>query len=71
MNRTIESGSRDEEWNVSGTDPQIAANWADLEGSSGKWDVSTNTDWHSVLDRLAQDFQNRPIVIQIVAGAFG
>jgi hypothetical protein len=63
-------GSRDDNWNVLGNNGQIAANWADLEGASGQWQVSTSSDWNNLLNQLQQVLQAaQPVmnVIQIVS----
>jgi hypothetical protein len=66
MSGTIDKGSRDDNWNVSGIGSQIAANWADLEGASSYWDVNTNASLSSVVNGLVQDLEGIPTAIQII-----
>lgn len=66
MNGTVEVGSRDDDWNVWGPSAAIADNWADLEGASGNWDVSTSNDWNSVLNQLEAGVDGFVVVVQVL-----
>src|SRR5260370_599154 len=54
MAGTLGGGSRDDNWDVSGTDPRLAANWADLEGCSWYWQANVNADWGPLINQLEQ-----------------
>ena len=54
MAGTLESGSRDDNWDVSGTDPRLAAGWADLEGCQGYWKADTSADWNPLVGQIEQ-----------------
>jgi hypothetical protein len=48
---TFESGSRDFDWGDSGTNPVLAAAWADLSiGYAWQWKASANADFGSLFD---------------------
>jgi hypothetical protein len=52
MAGTIESGSRDDNWDVTGTDPVLAANWADFWGSKGYATTNVNSDWNPLVNQV-------------------
>jgi hypothetical protein len=54
MAGTLESGSRDDNWDVSGTDPRLAAGWADLEGCQEYWKADTSADWNPLIGQIEQ-----------------
>ena len=54
MAGTFESGSRDDNWDVSGTNPALAAGWADLEGCRWYWSASTSADWNPLIGQIEQ-----------------
>jgi hypothetical protein len=64
MAGTFESGSRDDIWDVTGSDPRLAANWADLEGCQAYWQVDRNWDGNSLFDKLVS---SAGLVLAIVA----
>ncbi len=67
MAGTIESGSRDDNWNVSGSDPSLAAGWADLEGCQWYGQANTSADWNSLVNQIEQLAGDVASVIQIIA----
>jgi hypothetical protein len=46
--------SGDDNWDVSGTDARLAANWADLEGCSWCWQANVNADWGPLVNQIEQ-----------------
>jgi hypothetical protein len=51
LHGTWESGSRDYDWGDSGTNPPLAAAWADISaGSTCYWRAGANSDFGSLLD---------------------
>ena len=68
---TFDSGSRDDDWNVTGNNPQIAANWAVLAGGSSMAKASANLDivalGNSVLTAIGVIVK----VISVAGKAFG
>jgi hypothetical protein len=54
MAGTIQSGSRDDNWDVSGTNPALAAAWSDLVQGGGRWywEAAVNLDLTSLVDDL-------------------
>ncbi|PFO84576.1 hypothetical protein COJ88_29470 [Bacillus cereus] len=50
---TFESGSRDDNWGVSGTNPALHAGWSALErGGSWHWEARVNADFGVFLDDI-------------------
>jgi hypothetical protein len=66
---TIESGSRDDIWDVSGTNSLLAANWADLEGCKEYWAANVDTDLNPLLNQLEQAAGIVLGIIGIIAAA--
>jgi hypothetical protein len=54
MAGTLGGGSRDDNWDVTGNDPRLAANWADLEGCSWCWKANVNADFGPLVNQLEQ-----------------
>jgi hypothetical protein len=52
MAGTFESGSRDDIWDVSGTNPALAAGWADLEGGRSYWSADVKWDANSLIQDI-------------------
>jgi hypothetical protein len=50
----FESGSRDDTWDLSGNDPKLAANWADLEGDSWYLAANVDADWNPLVNHIEQ-----------------
>jgi hypothetical protein len=65
---TFGSGSRDDDWDISGTDPAIAAHWADIAlGSIAQQQSSTSADTVAVFNDLIGALGTVLGVVQIVA----
>lgn len=48
---TFESGSRDDNWNTSGTNPAITAGWNNLASNwSSRWEAKVNINLSSIVD---------------------
>jgi hypothetical protein len=68
---TFESGSRDDNWSISGTNPAIAAAWGDLT-EGGAWGVqaqqtsSVSLDFSSMWSSLQQDIGYVSQVVAVV-----
>ena len=54
MAGTIESGSRDDTWDVSGTNDALAQNWADFEGAGCTFVANVNADWNPLINQIEQ-----------------
>jgi hypothetical protein len=54
MSGTLGGGSRDDNWDVTGSDPRLAANWADLEGCNWYWQANVNADLGPLVNQLEQ-----------------
>jgi hypothetical protein len=66
---TIGSGSRDDDWDISGTDPNLAAHWPDLAlGASAQQRSSTSSDTASLFNDLLAVAGLVVGVVPIVAG---
>jgi hypothetical protein len=64
---TGESGSRDDDWGDSGTNPAIAAAWADLSaGYSYQWRAGVNIDIGAIADSAVKAIGAVATVIAII-----
>ena len=52
LSGTLESGSRDHDWDRSGTLVGLAENWNDLEGGQCRFFVRVDADWDPIFDDL-------------------
>ncbi len=68
---TFESGSRDDDWNVSGVNPAIAANWASLVGGSSSSKASANLDIAALGSAVLTALGVIVKVITVAGKAFG
>ena len=59
--------SKDDNWDVSGTNPAIAAGWADLEGAQYHWKADVSWDVSS----LIQDIKDVAGVVEAVISIVG
>jgi hypothetical protein len=65
---TFEAGSRDDDWGDSGTNPALAAAWADISlGYSWRWSAGVNLDLGSMLDQAVKTVGQVATVVAIVA----
>lgn len=69
MGGTFTSGSRDDNWNVNGTNPAIANGWSNLCRSyRWRWQASVNWDVASTLDAVIAAIKAAgPVVTTIIA----
>ena len=67
MAGTFESGSRDDDWDVSGTNPALAAGWADLEGGRWYWRAGVNWDPGPLIQDIETAAQIAGTVVSIVS----
>lgn len=58
--------SHDDNWDVSGTNPSIAAGWADLEGAQSYWKADASWDWVALLQEIKDAAGFVATVIKIV-----
>jgi hypothetical protein len=65
------SGVDNDDWNVSGFDPRLAANWADLEGCQGYLQKSSSWDWMSLIQAIMDVAPYVQDVILIVGAGGG
>ena len=63
----IESGSSDDNWDVSGSNPKLAAGWADLQGATYTWQASESTDLNSLINQIEQGAGLVLSIVSIVA----
>jgi hypothetical protein len=47
-------GSNNDDWNVSGTIPGLAAGWKDLEGCRFFWEAKASWDWKSFINEIEE-----------------
>lgn len=65
---TFESGSRNDDWGDSSTNPALAAAWADLSaGNTWHWSTAANFDFGALIDQAVKTLGQVAAVIAIVA----
>jgi uncharacterized protein with LGFP repeats len=71
MAGTIESGSRDDNWDITGNDPVLANAWADLEGCRAYFATHAGSDWNPLVGQIEQAAGIVLSVVGIVVGGSG
>ena len=67
MAGTFEAGSRDDDWNVTGYNADIAAHWAALQGYNWRWSANVNWDVVGDLTRIIDALKQIGQVIAVIA----
>jgi len=67
-NGTLESGSRDYNWNVSATDPALASGWADLLGGTSNSTLQASWDGNSTINSIEQGLGTVLSVVALFLG---
>jgi hypothetical protein len=67
MNGTFEAGSRDGDWDDSGTNSVIADHWADLcAGNTWRWSANVNWDWGIMVKQLEDSLKAAGTIVGAV-----
>jgi hypothetical protein len=70
MAGTVESGSRDDNWNVQSRSEVLQAAWNNFGGGwTWKWEANASGDWNSVVDKALSSVGTVLGVVGIVAAA--
>jgi hypothetical protein len=57
LHGTFESGSRNDDWNISGTNPALAASWSDIQGGWYTNSVHLNLSIGGTIDDIFKIFK--------------
>ena len=64
MNGTFEVGSRDGDWDDTGTNGAIADHWADLcAGNTWRWTANVNWDWTIIVEQIEDSLKAAGTII--------
>jgi hypothetical protein len=67
LNGTFEAGSRDGDWDDTGTNSAIAAHWADLcAGYTWRWTANVNWDWGIIVKQVEDSLKAAGTIIGAV-----
>ena len=67
MAGTFEAGSRDDDWNVTGYNTDIAAHWDALQGWNWQWRADVNWDVVGDLTRIIDALKQAGQVVAVIA----